>query len=1301
MAKKSTVKDNTVSLEEFLGKIKDGGYENEIKEWWLNDTLYHENDSKQTETELKKCYAFIQIYYHDNFRKSSTKIDQYIKELIKKVESEKKYTTSGEKIKKLRALVLGSAYRRLGQFKTERYQPAEAELNKAIHYLEQDTSIFELSNPENAAAEEENFVIMLLFLLNKAKYFRDIAERDSLRIDASYWRAIMLFKEIKKKIEERQEKCPEEPIEGVLARIYLSAWINIAQVYRFQQEYGWTIDECIKLIDFCICSLENKEKKKEIREIVVELPKMKDIGQGKGFSVKKFGQGKRNADYLFEDYILQALLQLGISYRDRVDFNGSLEGNFWVRQAIGVFLVLGIVDCIKDKSNPKKIVELLDMLREQDPKSMNVSQELVVQIREVCISEGDGDLKKKSVLKNADAQNNLAVCLKKLGYCTDAIDILTKALKRNRFAEYNLYKSYLESGLIDEMGIINWYCAKKEPGNSGSVYIDLGRVEDPRPENEDPKESENPSPVSGDPKESENPSPTNGNPKGLEDSRPVYVYPDEPEKSNYKWLFLYARYLFAQKRYEAAEKMFSHIRNNRAMRWDSLELKAAYLEAQCQIKREKNLSAIASLSNIHESLLKLGNEKQKRQHEIRTEIDLGWCLIMEDRYEEAQSVYGNLLAYLVRDTQKKASGQGQDNRELHPQKGEQLIEAALKKLKVSLASVPEPDIEADEPYKMKWYAVDSLSQERILHNLYDCWTYLHNDPKSKGGIIPNLISEICVLINKSDIYIRYLQGLRTMNQIMRGDVKGDLHNEWKDLSSTFGEILKDRPSDIMTYSCWVIGKVNYCMGLSRQQKYDFETQKRQLLLGLVSSTTPITMKSYIEAAQIILNRNGNNRFLDISTDTKNENGMELERAFLELFCHVNLLENGTNQAFMALMTNQNFHSIELVTRAELLANIVQLYGDILQMKTQLRVTYNDLEAFVDSKQDDGANKKTKPIMCQDSKQDDDANKKTKPIICQYTKLSTLKGILPKAVKETNGDNVEKEPRFRMSSAARMNDASEGAMFRKICENIAKHDHIADNEEAYNEIIRKYIDNRSGYNNTDEISSYDSDVYIASFSMNRNNFGLWCNYADKEKGCIIGFDQSFFDLVDKNYYSILDDEVEENALYRILYVNEQELIEKEENLGIKRSKGKNKEDVKTEDKDAKDVAIIRKCIPNILQKLSRIEEKLQDDELITPEAAGVIRAFIVDRLNEIRFLFKSVSYAYEEEMRMLRCSQNPEIDIIDSCAIPWLYINVEKKIDNLTLILGSKVDMQQVKELSVWAKSTGRVKQVIWSGLNRI
>lgn len=1232
MAQKNTTKRNVDLKKELNSMLEDTEYQNKIQEWWFDDTLYNENNSALIRTELKRYYAFIQVYYHENFRNSSTQIEKHLEALIEKIEREERYKTCEGYDQKLMALVLGSAYRRLGQFKAERYQPAEAEQNKAIQYLEKDISLFKQTVPENTVSEED-FVVMLLFLLNKAKYFRDTAEKDTSRMDASYWRAIMLFQEIKRKIE---EKYHETQIKGVLARIYVSAWLNIAQIYRFKQEYEPSARECEHLVAFCINSLENEKEKDKIREVVKKLPKVLDISLERKFLVEKFIQeGRNKVDCLFEDYILQALLQLGISYRDRVDFNGSCIGNIWVRRAIGVFLVLGIIDLIKEKGIKActgQIESALDTLQGLEPYSMNGLEDLVKQIRDLCISVGTSD-SSESVLKNEDAKNNLAVCLKKLNHYSDSIKILSdERLKENKFAEYNLYKCYLESNLTKEMEVIHDYCYKEDSDKE----------------------------------------------------RPVYVYPEEPEKSNFKWLFLYARYLFAQEKYEEAEKMFSLIKNSKAIQWDSLELKAAYLEAQCQIQRKKYLGAIASLSNIHETLLKLDKEN-RRSHEIRTEIDLGWCLTVEDRYQEALDVYRELLIYLVWGSLPFIENNSVNKSGLPDDRAR--LKYTLEKLKENLTPIQEPCDGTNPTYAENWHAVSSSSQKEILHNLYDCWTYLHmkDTQDTQDAEMSDLIEEICLLIENNDIYIQFLKGLRKMNLLKREfdqndqPIEQNMREEWRKLSEAFGEILRNRPQDTITYSCWAIGKVNYCMELSRQDS-EFETQKKQLLLGLVSSTTPITMKSYIEVARIILNRDGDNNFLNISRETKNKEGMELEYAFLELFCHVNLLENGTNQAFMNLMTNQSFHSIELVARAELLAYIVELYGDILRMKAQLRVTYDDLKDF--------ANRKKRSFP----DKEDHSQKDIKPIICQYTRLSTLKCILPKISRGVMGENVDTEPKFRMSNAAWMNDASEGAMFKILCENIAQLGEGSGNPNTYVEVIKKYIDSSSDYKSVDEISSYDGDVYIASFSMNQDNFGLWSNYADKEKGCIIGFDQSFFDLVDKNYYSILDDELEENALYRILYVDENKLLRRENGPIVKSFIGDNK----TQDMD-----MIKTCIPNILKKLEKIEEKLQNTDFITPEAAGVVRAFIVGRLNEIRFLFKSVSYEYEEEMRLLRCSQNPKVDDSGTSAVPWLYINVEKKLDNLTVILGSKVELQQVRELSVWAKSTGRVKHVIWSGLNRL
>ena len=88
----------------------------------------------------------------------------------------------------------------------------------------------------------------------------------------------------------------------------------------------------------------------------------------------------------------------------------------------------------------------------------------------------------------------------------------------------------------------------------------------------------------------------------------------------------------------------------------------------------------------------------------------------------------------------------------------------------------------------------------------------------------------------------------------------------------------------------------------------------------------------------------------------------------------------------------------------------------------------------------------------------------------------------------------------------------------------------------------------------------------------------------------------------------------------------------------------------------------------------------------------VRSFVADRLNEIRFLFKTQSYEYEKELRLIRCSRSPKIDE-DNFKIPRLYIGVERDIDNLEVTLGRKLEKQKVKDFNVWLRCTGKVKRI--------
>ena len=250
----------------------------------------------------------------------------------------------------------------------------------------------------------------------------------------------------------------------------------------------------------------------------------------------------------------------------------------------------------------------------------------------------------------------------------------------------------------------------------------------------------------------------------------------------------------------------------------------------------------------------------------------------------------------------------------------------------------------------------------------------------------------------------------------------------------------------------------------------------------------------------------------------------------------------------------------------------------------------------------------------------------------------------------------------------MNDTYEGGVFGKLlseCVNSSESKNVPETMEYY-------------FNTTSQ-NVADSMVYITSFSQAGNNFQMWSIYAELEKWCTIRFSDDFFDIRDSYIDPIEDLENNAYSLYQVQYYNGNE------DAALISFKGQ--------------LSNIWNCLKNIKEILTRKSNEFKGNdknERLFNNASAEIRAFVADRLNEIRFLFKSKDYEYESELRLIRSSRFPRIDE-ENVDAPKLYIDVERDIDNLEVTLGKKIESEKAKNLSIWLNRTGKVRKVEIAG----
>lgn len=316
-------------------------------------------------------------------------------------------------------------------------------------------------------------------------------------------------------------------------------------------------------------------------------------------------------------------------------------------------------------------------------------------------------------------------------------------------------------------------------------------------------------------------------------------------------------------------------------------------------------------------------------------------------------------------------------------------------------------------------------------------------------------------------------------------------------------------------------------------------------------------------------------------------------------------------------------------------------------------------------------------------------------VAQYTSLNTLKALLHEPAA---GENP---PRFRASNSGFMNDLFEGEVFLKLLFQMAP-DKIAEKLKNCHELTRDWQSSHTSF--------VKNNIYIASFVKDESGtsgvFNMWSIYGDAENGCILQFDDSFFDIRNsaKNkkpveLYFISGDTDADYPLYAIEYVQR----EKE------RCTLENGEQGDAIQEALKELSMQLASFHDVQRSIQNSESE-EESTGIQPranvrkrKAEQCITSFVSDRLNEIRYLFKDQNYRYENEIRAVISSDHYKVyerNGRNGQSTQITYVEIDRPIERMDVVLGGKIDPIDVQHLTTWMRQTGRVIRITQSKINR-
>ncbi len=367
-------------------------------------------------------------------------------------------------------------------------------------------------------------------------------------------------------------------------------------------------------------------------------------------------------------------------------------------------------------------------------------------------------------------------------------------------------------------------------------------------------------------------------------------------------------------------------------------------------------------------------------------------------------------------------------------------------------------------------------------------------------------------------------------------------------------------------------------------------------------------------------------------------------------------EEGYNQ-FRYFMENDIFRRLKATKRGELLVSLFYIYDQIMQIKEICRFVPGEGRSGMEY-----------------------------VIPVHYTSLRTLKKLLP--------DTPDRPGRLRLWNTVYMNDSFEGEAFMEMMEQVGEEcPELVGQAGTARDKMKDYFHHLDKQGGKGEVlNPVNENIYVTSFSMQKDNIYMWVPYADDAKGCSLTFAADFFDirrygddLTDVSCYSDSD-----YPLYQIQYLNE-ERLEQWKN-------GKKREEVFGDDKK---IIKILSIMEEIWKAIHDLEKRMSGRGALeltwgTSESSrketDLIHSFVAGCLNEVRFLFKSSEYAHEAEVRMFHYSYEPRMDM-ENFEVPRLYVEVDRKIRIKEVKLGSKISESQTNEIVSWLTKTNAVERI--------